>query len=108
MSTYAIYDSHLKAQLSEGAPFVEGAIYDPDGIAEPVFGYFDENSRRANKDGGNVRQYMEGARFILMDIDDLNIDIYEDKILKIVSTGDEYIIENYETDTHGVQALWLR
>jgi hypothetical protein len=108
MSVYEIYNRHLEHQLSEGSPFVEKAVYDPEGAAVDMSGIFDDTTRRSNKDAGNVTQYQAVCRFLVYDFDSLGIEIYNDKKIFLSERNITYTIEFADRDANGVQVIWLR
>ena len=67
MSTEAlnIYSEHLAEQLGEDGVFIQEAKYEPTGSNVSLYGVFDDNTNRSNKDSANVYHKNEGARFIL-------------------------------------------
>jgi len=107
MSTEAIniHSAQLAYQLGENGVFTERAVYDPDGLALDVYGIFDDNTYRENRDAANVMQVVTGPRFVVSSITDF--DIYDNKILYIVSKDRNYTIDYIDTDEKGALVIWL-
>lgn len=101
-----IYKTHLNNQLGENSPITIMAIIDPSGVNESiVYGVFDDTDYRGNKDGGNVKQYLDGRRFILSTPPTL--DVYQDKEIFIPDLNVTYIIRRIDKDIHGAAVLWV-
>ena len=108
MGAYDIYNAHLAAQISAAdAPFVEAAIFDPGVDEVSLFGWFDEHTFKENSDSGHVSQYRQGPRFIVATVD-FSVNVYENKILRLVERNRDYVIQNIDYDANGVQVIWLR
>jgi hypothetical protein len=107
MSTEAIniHSTQLAYQLGEEGVFTERAVYDPDGSALDVYGIFDDNTYRGDKDAANVFQHITGPRFVVSSI--TTFDIYDNKILYIVSKDRNYTIDYIDTDEKGALVIWL-
>lgn len=103
-----IYNAHLSEEMGVTAPHTETAVFDPDGVATTIYGIFDNNTKRANKDGANQTQKIEGPRFIVSSLSALSIDVYDDEELFITRENKTFIIDYVETDNKGVQTIWLR
>ena len=101
-----IHAAHLTAQLGEDGVFTECAVYDPTGAAVDIYGIFDDNTYRGNKDSANVYQEITGPRFVVSSI--LDFEIYDDQTLHLASNDTTYIIDYVDTDEKGAQVIWLR
>ena len=101
-----IYKAHLNAQLGENSPITIEAIIDPSGINETtVYGVFDDTDYKGDKDGGNVKQYLDGRRFILSTPPSL--DVYEDKTIYFPDLSATYTIRRIDKDETGAAVLWV-
>jgi hypothetical protein len=99
------YDVVLENQMGEDGIFTESAIFDPDSLAETIYGVFDSVTGRSGLDPGNVRRQKIGARFITKTSP--TFDVYENKNLTISRISKTYRIEYVTKDQNGVSVLWL-
>lgn len=104
-STLDIYKAHLDAQLGENSPITIRAIIDPSGLNAVVYGVFDDTDYFGNKDGGNVRQFLDGRRFILSIKP--AFDVYDNLELYFPDLSLTYKIQRIDTDLTGAQVLWV-
>lgn len=104
-STLDIYKDILDFQLGEDSPITESAVYDPAGSATTIYGVFESNTYRGDKDGGNVTQKLTAARFILSD--PLSFNIEDNKQIYFPYRSATYTIQYQDTDENGVQVLWV-
>lgn len=100
-----IYKQALDFQLGEDSPITESAVYDPTGSAAVIYGVFEKNTYRGDKDGGNVVQKLTAARFIISD--PLTFDIEDNKQIYFPYRSATYTIQYQDTDKNGVQVLWV-
>jgi hypothetical protein len=108
--TLEIRREQLNAQLGEDSPDTELAIFDPAGKALPMYGVFDDNVIRQNKDSGNVSQLTRKPRFIISELP-YAIDNMINKDLSFPYRNTEskslWEIKSITEDAEGVQILWL-
>ena len=105
-SALNIYKAHLNAQLGENSPITLQAIIDPSGEDEStVYGVFDDTDYKGNKDSGNVRQYLDGRRFILSSPP--TVDVYADKTIYFPDLDTSFTIQRIDKDTYGAAVLWV-
>jgi hypothetical protein len=95
----------LSEILGENSPITIQAIIDPTGTSESVYGVFDDVDYKGNKDGGNVRQYLDGRRFILSTPP--TIDVYENKTIYFPDMDESFIITRIDKDASGAAVLWV-
>ena len=100
-----IYKGTLDFQLGEDSPITEQAIYDPSGLEVILYGVFEANTYRGDKDGGNVTQKLLAVRFLLSS--PLTFDIEDDKQIYFPHRDRMYTIQYQDTDDNGVQVLWV-
>jgi len=105
-SALNIYKTHLNEQLGENSPITIMAIIDPSGIDEStVFGVLDNTDYKGPKDGGNVKQFLDGTRFILSSPPTL--DVYADRTIYFPDLNITYTIRSISKDDFGAAVLWV-
>jgi hypothetical protein len=104
-SAQAIYRSHLTEILGENSPITIQAIIDPTGLNETVYGVLDDVDYQGNKDSANVRQFLDGRRFILSSVP--VFDVYDNKQIFFTDLNLTYTIKRLDTDLNGAQVLWV-
>lgn len=97
------YNEQLEYNLSEEGQFTETGVYDPSGIAEDITGIFDDHTFRGEKDPGNSKSKLNGARFVVYEIVDFDIELN----IEFTIRGETYEIDYVEKDKQGAQVLWL-
>ena len=103
-----IYEDQLSEILGEEGHFTESALFDPSGDDEAtIYGIFDHNSNKGQKDSGNAKQKISDPHFIVKESPFAQTkDVYQNKIITI--RDEDYIIYYVSFDKTGAQVLWLR
>lgn len=106
MSGLSVYQEQLDYIMGENGNFTEQAIFDPSGVAQTLYGIFDNITfRSSDKDANSATRKNTIAVFVVASAPDFNI--YDGAKLQLTDRAITLTIEYIDRDKTGVQRIWL-